>query len=518
MSEKVAMGNDRISKIRREMILHKITRRSLPCRFLEITKELNFSDLEKVLSNSVMTIELSVRPSYLRCPEFIFASISAVLSVMLGLKLRNYTIGKFQIGILTSLQWTHTKKTPSNYVRRMLCLLATKGSYRIFRIGVWVFLKEYKFRSDGLLECFAEFYNGTPKNVYGLIPYHEVLKLLVSKDQMWFESFQSNRQINNEQISFVQMNLPTTMLDRHFFEAVDEVVELRLEKIRRIIKCGDRLCTVLIICSKTPSQVVYYAFYGEKTGRVPVLQDARTVGSTLKIALYSAFLENSLVSASTEYEDHPLVINWGNKVLNPKNADGRFRGKVTLEYAFANSINIIALKIIQELGVEEFSKYLRKCGINCPLPNTPLLALGPIKLTGWELLATLSPILHNGHLVYLCNGEEQIYASRNNGERIISTTTAEIMKRLLNATVVNGTGRYLKDRFPYAKGGKTGTSENNRDLWFVGLINDNLYGLVWLGRQDEQSIEASDNYPPSASRFAVPLWSDLLGFDWNEFA
>ena len=87
-------------------------------------------------------------------------------------------------------------------------------------------------------------------------------------------------------------------------------------------------------------------------------------------------------------------------------------------------------------------------------------------------------------------------------------------EKILNATAVDGTGRYIKSRWPYAKGGKTGTGENNTDLWFVGLINQDLYGLIWLGRQDEQAIQVIDSYPASASRFAVPLWSDLLGLDW----
>ena len=197
----------------------------------------------------------------------------------------------------------------------------------------------------------------------------------------------------------------------------------RLEKIRSTIKDGEKLCAAIILCSKTRRRVVYSNAYGKVTGRLPVLECGRTVASTIKIALYSAFLEKNTDAISAKFEDHPVTVKWGDKLFVPRNADNKFRGAVTLEYAFANSINTIALQVIQKLGVETFVKYLRKIGISQPLPNTPLLALGPVKLTGWELLATLSPIVYDGHLVYLEGQGKQFYTPTNNGERLISTLT-----------------------------------------------------------------------------------------------
>lgn len=98
----------------------------------------------------------------------------------------------------------------------------------------------------------------------------------------------------------------------------------------------------------------------------------------------------------------------------------------------------------------------------------------------------------------------------NNGARVSSQSTINTMKALLKETAVNGTAGYLLNKDPLSLGGKTGTSEKNRDLWFVGAIDEDIYGAVWIGRHDGQPLVAIDHIPISASRFAVPMWSDVV--------
>jgi membrane carboxypeptidase/penicillin-binding protein len=212
------------------------------------------------------------------------------------------------------------------------------------------------------------------------------------------------------------------------------------------------------------------------------------------------------MALETKFNDCPISISWQGRTFTPRNSDNRFRGEVELIYAFANSINTVALQVIQMLGIDSFALYLRQCGIECPLPNSPLLALGPIRLNGFQLLSTLTPILHEGHL---CN------LSRTGGmelssDRVIYSYAVEMLKELLKATGKIGTGRYLGKNFPANLGGKTGTSDNCRDFWFMGAIDEDMYGLIWIGKGDESRIETRDSHPASASRFAVPIWGDLL--------
>ncbi len=291
----------------------------------------------------------------------------------------------------------------------------------------------------------------------------------------------------------------TNLIDQHLTE--------RLNKIQQIVIGGENLSATLILCSKINRDVVYAKTYGEYTKQSLVLKSARLVGSTLKIALYSAFLDRFPIPLTTNFSDYPITIKWQNRVLTPRNSDNKFRGKVELSYAFANSINTIAMQIIQKLGVTNFIHYLRRCGISCPLPNSPLLALGPIRLTGYELLATLSPILYNGHLCLVGPKNKSALC----GESLISEYTIAMMRQLLIATVNIGTAKYLSNRnYENLLGGKTGTSDACKDFWFIGEVNSDLYGLVWLGKEDESSIKTSDGYPASASRFAVPLWAEIL--------
>ncbi len=507
------MHSDTILKNSRKLILEKVIQKKLPNRYPKVIEELKFSQFESILCNAVLRIELVARPWYWRPSELLFASISSLFCVLVCSKLSNYTVGDFQIGIITSLKWTRSNITPLNFLKRLFFLFSVRGSCRIFRLGIYRFLKNCDFSSDTFIEKFAVFYNGPQDKGHFCIPYKEILQVLIEKDLLLCDMGKICKTRNTVLVQSLKRKKEIQLI-----ETLNEIVNVRLAKIRSVIKDGNKLCAVLILCSKTQRRVIYSGIYGTVVGHVPVLETRRPVGSIIKIALYSAYFEKFSKPMTTEFEDCPLTIRWRDKLIMVRNADNRFRGKVTLEYAFANSINTIALQVIQKMGVRTFANYLRKCGIHEPLPNTPLLALGPLKLTGWEVLATLSPILYSGHIVWLNGKQNQSYMPYNNGERIISTCTADTIRQLLRSTVTVGTGKYIGVYRPNAEGGKTGTSENNTDLWFVGLVNSDLYGLVWLGMSDEQSIQELDNYAPSASRFAVPLWSDLLGLDWNELA
>jgi penicillin-binding protein 1A len=300
-----------------------------------------------------------------------------------------------------------------------------------------------------------------------------------------------------------------TILSTVNWKSLDERLTARLDKIRSFVSGGHDLSAALIVCSKSVRNVIYAQFYGRATRKAPVLQNSRLVGSTIKVALYAAFLDRFPVPLTTMFTDAPMSIRWQGRQLMPRNSDAKFRGDVHLQYAFANSINTVALQVIQILGVANFIYYLRRCGVTCPLPNSPLLALGPIRLTGYELLSTLAPILNDGWEIRI--GQDKNHCrQRSPEERLISGYAAQMMLELLRATVTIGTGMYLKRQHENSLGGKTGTSDGCRDLWFVGIISSDLYGLVWLGKDNESRIQSTDEYPASAARFAVPLWAEVL--------
>ncbi|MFH1368326.1 MAG: penicillin-binding transpeptidase domain-containing protein [Elusimicrobiota bacterium] len=498
-------------KIRRRNILEHISNICIPDSISRIIESQSATEFEKYLAINVLKIEMSVRPKFARIIEFISSGCSGLSALLFKSNLRNYTVSQFQIGILTSLQWTRSKISIINYFKRFVLLLSSKGSCRIFKIGVHKFLKSYKDRSKDIFTEFAIFYNGMNTSSELFAPYYEVLNELMRKYDLHYDI----ERLYNPIAEFtLPMGLNITNNRSSIKSCIDERINLRLDKIKSLIAHGDNLCAVLILCSVSKRMIIYSHSYGSKIKPCPVIESERVIGSLVKIPLYSAYIEKYNSNPNDVFIDKPISISWKNTIITPKNADKRYRGDVTLEYAFANSINTIAIQIVNKVGVDNFISYLRKCGIKCPLPYNPLLALGPIKLTGYEVLSTLSPILNSGHLSVPMN--KYISAPINNGELLISKRTVNLMSQLLGSTIQYGTGKYLASYKKIVTGGKTGTSDGNKDLWFIGIHNSDIYGLVWLGFADEQPIRSLDNYPTSASRYAVPLWSSLLDLSLNE--
>ncbi len=460
----------------------------IPRRFEKIFLELEYAPFEQVLAKAVMQIECTARPLEVRVFEYAAAFIAFLKSIITSSRPRNFTVGVFQIGIVTSLNWTRSRVGPWSYFWRLILLGTDRGSARMFRIAI-----RRSGARDGAPNCleqFSKFYNGRGRPQQKTFMYLEILSILVSR---------INRILNR------------TVVPNEIFSEIDRRINSRLDRIRILIKSGSDLDAVVMLASVSTSQVLYAKYYGGAEGRLPVLDSPRPVGSEIKVALYSAFIEKLNADASMLVDDCPMQIEWRGEEIRPRNSDRKFRGKVTLEYAFANSINIPALQMVQTLGIEAFVRYLQRCGIRRPLPHTPLIALGPVGMTGVELLATLSPILSDGLLSWPNTFKEEAdVPPPNDGERVLSIRTFRIMRGLLKSTIASGTASYLATLQNPGLGGKTGTSEGGRDFWFLGAIDADRYGLVWMGYKDGRKIQALDEKEASASRFAVPLWAELL--------
>lgn len=486
------MTENLATEIKKKNLINRISRKGFPSNWDDIIKELKLTEFEGELSRSVVKIETFYRSKLARSIEYIYAFVYLINSLILRGSTKNITIGHFQIGILTSLRWTRTEVNFINYFKRIIQLSRFRDSIRIFRIGLHYFERRVYNLDRDYIDQFAQFYNGTPTQSNSRIKYSVVLNALIGK---WKKNDSRNLNINTKNESF---DLDTSKMRERFNSIKSNIVK------------GEDLCLSVILCDKHKHEVIFSDFWGSNSNSLPVLNKRRSIASTIKVALYACYLEKYSNDLHKIFEDKKLSLKWHGETIVPRNVDNKFRGEVTLKYAFSYSINTIAIQLINELGIREFVRYLRIHGIYQPLPNTPLLALGAIKLTGWELLSLLSPVIYDGHLLYMSSCENDPLMPFNNGRKIISDSTVTAMRKLLNSVVDNGTGKYLKNNYQLKLGGKTGTSEKNRDLWFIGTINDQYYGLVWLGMEDEKEMISKDEVPISATRYAVPLWSDLL--------
>ena len=217
-------------------------------------------------------------------------------------------------------------------------------------------------------------------------------------------------------------------------------------------------------------------------------QARRQPGSAFKPIVYVAGLEAGLRPHS-RLIDAPLTIEgW-----SPRNFKRRHRGEVTLTMAMADSINTVAVRVAEQAGRAAVVRAARRLGITAPLKTTPSLALGVGGVSLIELTAAYGAFANGGIGVWAYGIEEvrdaaggALYRRSGSGPgRVLDGRVAADVGSMLVAVIATGTGRAAAFGRPAA--GKTGTSQDFRDAWFVGYSADLVAG-VWVGNDDERPM------------------------------
>jgi penicillin-binding protein 1A len=241
-----------------------------------------------------------------------------------------------------------------------------------------------------------------------------------------------------------------------------------------------------------------------------VTQARRQPGSTFKTFVYTAALESGLDTEDVRY-DEPIVIDgW-----RPRNYDDGYRGAVTLRTAFALSINTVAASVADEVGPRRVADVARRLGIqNMPAANAfvpPSIALGSIETTLWDMTTAFATFMDDGmrvdpHIVERITnsaGQELYVRPPYTPARILDQQVAERMNSMMGAVVLRGTGvgARIGDR---DIAGKTGTSSDWRDAWFVGYSHDFTAG-VWVGHDDFTSMGRT-----TGGTLPAQIWADTM--------
>jgi len=223
--------------------------------------------------------------------------------------------------------------------------------------------------------------------------------------------------------------------------------------------------------------------YGESQFNRSV-QALRQPGSAFKAFVYLAAMEAGR-RPDDRMSDAPVAIgDW-----QPRNYADRYFGEVTLREAFARSLNSVAVRLTEQLGPERVAEAARRLGITSDLEVAPSLALGASEVTLLELTSAYATFANRGHGVWPYGILEirdatgyVIYRRRGGGlSPLVSTYNVDQMTDLMTASVEWGTGKAAQIGHPAA--GKTGTSQEFRDAWFVGFTRDLVAG-AWLGNDD----------------------------------
>jgi len=242
------------------------------------------------------------------------------------------------------------------------------------------------------------------------------------------------------------------------------------------------------------------------------IQSRRQPGSAFKPIIYAAALDKGYTPA-TMIIDSPIVfqdVGRGFK-WKPKNYKKKFFGPTLLRQALAKSRNVVTIKILKDIGIDYIIDYAKKLGITSNLSRDLSIALGSSGVSLLELVNAYSVFANGGFLVEPVfitkivdrNGNilEEITPVR---EKVIEKSTAYIMTSLLEGVVKHGTGwRVRALGRPVA--GKTGTTNNLYDAWFVGYTPRYITG-TWVGFDEGRSLGKNE----TGSRAASPIWLDFM--------
>ena len=262
-----------------------------------------------------------------------------------------------------------------------------------------------------------------------------------------------------------------------------------------------------------------------------VAQGARQVGSTFKPFVYATAIEQLHYSPCDSILDGPFSMPKGKYGIdadwNPKNSNNSYRGMITLKSALANSVNTVSAKLIDRVGPKAVVDLTHKLGVSSKIPEQPAIALGAVEITVSEMVAAYSTFANQG--VYVKpqiiekitdkNGVV-LYQPQLVSKDVLSKDIAYAVIKLLEGVTESGSGARLKwggaggngyDRmtgYPYAIinpiAGKTGTTQNQSDGWFVGMV-PNLATGVWVGNEDRSAHFKSLTYGQGAT-MALPIW------------
>ncbi len=252
-----------------------------------------------------------------------------------------------------------------------------------------------------------------------------------------------------------------------------------------------------------------------------ITQGRRQPGSAFKPIVYATAFELGRLTPNSTLSDTPLSMPaGGGKVWRPQNADGKFRGQVTVTRALASSINIPAIRAMQLVGPETVARFSReRFGIESPLDPVLPLALGASAVRPIELAKAYSVFALNGNRIEpftlrrVVDGNGAILID-NKGQvvpRVLSPQSAQWMDEILRTAVVNGTGRAAA-RIPNARG-KTGTTSDYRDAWFVGYT-DHYLAVVWVASEHYNSQTHQWEYRPMRRVFGgtvcARIWAEMM--------
>ncbi|ELX4123621.1 penicillin-binding protein 1B [Vibrio vulnificus] len=287
-----------------------------------------------------------------------------------------------------------------------------------------------------------------------------------------------------------------TSLDPISQDKLEKAISKKVPELGKV--AGNELEAAAVAVDRTSGEI--RAMVGGKRtgydGFNRAINASRPIGSLVKPAVYLTALEQpEKYTLATTLQDTPLSLK-GSKgsVWEPRNFDRQFRGDVPLYQGLAKSLNVPTVRLGMQLGIDQVSDTLARLGVNRnEIRPVPSMFLGAFSLTPLEVAQMYQTLTNSGRKAPLTALRSVVdleghvlYQSLPKSSPAVNEQAAWLTTYAMKQGVAQGTGRYLQNQFAWAAlAGKTGTSNDSRDSWFVG-VDGREVTTIWLGRDDNQ--------------------------------
>jgi penicillin-binding protein 1B len=243
----------------------------------------------------------------------------------------------------------------------------------------------------------------------------------------------------------------------------------------------------------------------------------RQPGSVFKPFVYLTAFEQAAnegrtdISPATIVDDSPTTWEFDDQVWTPENYEGTYDGLITFRHALAHSRNIAAIKVAEGAGYQNVANLWKQLGVGNPPKPFPSIALGVFEATPYEI-ATAYTIFPNlgttrplRHILSVMSGGKDVTKKPSAGPRIVARPeTTFLVTNMMRSVLNEGTAASARSAgFTLDAAGKTGTTNDLRDAWFVGFTPE-LLTVVWVGFDDNQPVGLS------GARAALPIWTEFM--------
>jgi penicillin-binding protein 1A len=288
---------------------------------------------------------------------------------------------------------------------------------------------------------------------------------------------------------------------------VGDVVDVRLtgkpEDKKVELAPGPEGAVVIIDVKTRKVRALVGGYNAQTSGFDRATMAKRQPGSSFKSFVYTAALDSGKFTPASKVNDAPEVFD----LWKPKNYEsGKFEGPVLLRHALARSINTVAIRVTYDLKPEGVAEMAHRMGIVSELPKEMSLALGSGEVTPLEMTNAVATLAAGGvamapSFIEAIDGKQ---LPLTQGNQVIRPEVAYVMTNMMQSVVQEGTANKAAAlKIPIA--GKTGTSNEAKDCWFVGFTPDYIIG-VWIGNDDSTPLGSHE----TGGTTAVPVFVDIM--------